>query len=209
MAQKVIEGGIVTWRHMHEILRWLNFELAQNLDHVSKPRDGSLFQTWNSEMAQNSKQSISRIQFLFEFWAISEFRSEKVSTLGVLTRDRDFEPFCSWAISKSHAYASTWQHLLRWLFEPSQGPPRILFSGWLELGKSKHQLWMASEIWKDYFLKGFSSSCSGFGAPKRGLIFFLFFDSKRRSLWFCYYRLRVRKRCPMTFFNMFLLTSNK
>ena len=45
MAQKVIEGGIVTWMHMHEILRWLNFEFAQNLGHVSKPRDGSLFQT--------------------------------------------------------------------------------------------------------------------------------------------------------------------
>ena len=38
----------------------------------------------------------------------------------------DFEPIWSWAISKSHAYASTWQYLLRWLFEPSQGPPRIL-----------------------------------------------------------------------------------
>ena len=73
MAQKVIEGGFVTWRHMHEILRRLNFKLAQNLDHVSKLRDGSFFQTWNSEMAQNSKHSISRIEFLFEFWAISEF----------------------------------------------------------------------------------------------------------------------------------------
>ena len=73
MAQKVIEGGIVTWRYMHDILRWLNFKLAQNLDHVSKLRNGSLFQTWNSEMAQNSKQSKSRIEFLFEFWAISEF----------------------------------------------------------------------------------------------------------------------------------------
>ena len=59
MTQKVIEGGFVTWRHMHEILRWLNFKLAQ--------RDGSLFQARNSEMAQNSEQSISRIEFLFEF----------------------------------------------------------------------------------------------------------------------------------------------
>ena len=31
MAQKVMEGGIVTWRHMYEILRWLNFKLAQIL----------------------------------------------------------------------------------------------------------------------------------------------------------------------------------
>ena len=45
MAQKVIERGIVTWRHMHEILRWLNFKLAQNLDHLSKLQDGGLFQT--------------------------------------------------------------------------------------------------------------------------------------------------------------------
>ena len=38
MAQEVIEGGVVTGRHMHEILRWLN-KLAQNLDHISKLRD--------------------------------------------------------------------------------------------------------------------------------------------------------------------------
>ena len=29
-------------------------------------------------------------------------------------------------ISKLHAYAFTCQHLLRWLFEPSQWPPRII-----------------------------------------------------------------------------------
>ena len=45
MAQKVIEGGVVTWRHMHEISRWLNYKMAQNLDHVSKLRECSLFQT--------------------------------------------------------------------------------------------------------------------------------------------------------------------
>ena len=71
------------------------------------------------EMAQKVieggfKQSISRIEFLFEFWAISEFSVWKSE----LSRTLD-----SW--KKSHAYASTWQHLLRWLFEPSQGPPRM------------------------------------------------------------------------------------
>ena len=67
MAQKVIEGGFVTWRHMHEILRWLNFKLAQNLDHVSKLRDGSLFQTKNSEIAQNSNRNSIRDIDCFEF----------------------------------------------------------------------------------------------------------------------------------------------
>ena len=76
MAQKVIEGGIVTWRHMHEILRWLNYKLVKNLDHVSKLRDDSLFQTENSKIAQNSSHLA-------------------VSHLEVLTRDRDFEPIRS------------------------------------------------------------------------------------------------------------------
>ena len=62
MAQKVIEGGIVTWKHMHEILRSeTRFEILT---------------------ASNSEASQS-------FW------SEKVSHLGVLTRDRDFEPIRS------------------------------------------------------------------------------------------------------------------
>ena len=56
MAQKDTEGDVVTWSHMYAILRWLNFKLAQNLDHVSKLRDVSLFQAQNSEMAQSSKQ---------------------------------------------------------------------------------------------------------------------------------------------------------
>ena len=101
MAQKVIEGGVVTWRHMHEILRWLNFKLAQNLRSRRK----------NSEPSRGFEPSQS-------------LRSEKVNHLGVLTRDQDSEPTRSWAIPKSHAYAFTWRNLLRWLFEPSQGPPR-------------------------------------------------------------------------------------
>ena len=59
-------------------------------------------------------------------WAISGFWHVIV----------DFEPIWSWAISKSHAYAFTWQHLLRWLFEPSQGPSRK-YPKIFENGKSK------------------------------------------------------------------------
>ena len=39
MAQKVIEGDVVTGRHMHEILRQQTFKLTQNLDHVANFRD--------------------------------------------------------------------------------------------------------------------------------------------------------------------------
>ena len=63
--------------------------------------------------------------FCSNFEPSQSFRSEKVSHLGVLTRDQDFEPIWNWAISKSNSYDFTWQHLLRWLFEPSQEPPRI------------------------------------------------------------------------------------
>ena len=28
MAQKVIEGDFATWKHMHEILRWLTFKIS-------------------------------------------------------------------------------------------------------------------------------------------------------------------------------------
>ena len=61
MTQKVIEGGVVAWRHMHEILRLLNFKLAQNLDHMTKLRDGSLFQAENSVMAQISNRTFRDI----------------------------------------------------------------------------------------------------------------------------------------------------
>ena len=73
MAQKVIEGGVVTWRHMHVTLRWLNFKLAQNLrSRVKTPRwltfsDQKLWDSSNSE--RNSIRDIDS----FEFWAISEF----------------------------------------------------------------------------------------------------------------------------------------
>ena len=126
MAQKVIEGGIVTWRYMHEILRWLNFKLAQNLrSRVKTPRwltfsDQKLWDSSKFEQKLDSRYWLLRILSHLRVsglkkWAISEFWHVIV----------DFEPIWSWAISKSHAYAFTWQHLLRWLFEPSQGLPRM------------------------------------------------------------------------------------
>ena len=63
-GSKVIEGGIVTWRHIHEILRWLNF-LA------STETRFEILTASNSEPSQS-------------FW------SEKVSHLGVWSRDRRF-----------------------------------------------------------------------------------------------------------------------
>ena len=50
-------------------------------------------------MAQNSKHSILRIHFLFEFWAIS----------------------------RSHAISDMWHWLLRCLFELSQGTPPLSY----------------------------------------------------------------------------------
>ena len=73
MAQKVIEGDVVTGRYMHEILRWHTFKLAQNLDHVANFRD---FKEIHFEIlnASNFEQS-------------QNFRSEKVSHLGISSRD--------------------------------------------------------------------------------------------------------------------------
>ena len=94
--------------------------------------------TWpNSEMAHFSKpKTLWWLKFRTEHFEIliessfepsQSFRSEKVSHLRVLTRDRDFVPISSWAISKLHAYAFTWQHLLRWLFGLSRIPPRKIY----------------------------------------------------------------------------------
>ena len=82
--------------------RWLTF-LARNC------WDGSKFESF-----------LPRIQFLFEFWVISEFSNQKKA------RDQYFEEtirenewFEFWTISKSDAYVGTGHCLIRWLFEPS------------------------------------------------------------------------------------------
>ena len=62
----------------------------------------------------------------FEFWTISKFEVWKSEP----SRNWDFEPIWKWAISKSQAYAFTWQHLIRWLLKPPQGgndPPTLRF----------------------------------------------------------------------------------
>ena len=68
---------------MHEKSRWINFKMAQNLDHVSFYWDGSLF------------------------WAISVFMIEKVSHLSKNTWSR------FWAILKlSHLdFSCIWLHV--------------------------------------------------------------------------------------------------
>ena len=95
---------------MYKILRWLNFKLAPNLDHVSKLQNGSLFQTLNlSDLKLWDGPEFETFNTSIEcsFRILSHLRnsvSAKVSHLEVLTRDQDFEPILSEAISKSHAY---------------------------------------------------------------------------------------------------------
>ena len=131
MAKKMIEGGVVTcigsnsnwnstefllifsskWPSLVKTLRWLIL-LARKL------WDGSKFEPLSP-----------RIHFLFEFWAILEFRAKKGSHLKVLTRDGHFQLKIkrNWSVRilSRLKVTGTWQHLLRWLFEPSQGPPRM------------------------------------------------------------------------------------
>ena len=80
MAQKVIEGGIVTWRYMHEILRWLTFKLAQSLrSRVKTPR-------WLKIRSGQYLESC----FCSNFELSQSFWSENLSHLEVLTLDRRF-----------------------------------------------------------------------------------------------------------------------
>jgi len=81
--KKSLNETCLTWSHMHEKSRWLNFKMAQNLKITCFYWDDSLF------------------------WAISLFMIEKMNHLSKKTRDRDFEPFWNWAISISHAYDFT------------------------------------------------------------------------------------------------------
>ena len=108
------DGSTSNWLkiydHVKKTPRWLTFSDLKLLD-------GSKFEEINiSNWVSFRILSHLRVSGLKK-WAISEFWHVIV----------DFEPIWSWAISKSHAYASTWQYLLRWLFEPSQGP-RVWFS---------------------------------------------------------------------------------
>ena len=157
MVLKVIEWGVVTWRHMHKILRLLNFKFAKNLDHMSKLP--STFQELrhcypylNSTRRWKSFGSFKNSEVLQNLGIKSEsHQSEpsKMAHLWVLICDPDFEPICL-AISKSHAYAFPWQHLLRWLLEPSQGPSRKIT---LKTGR------LSNSEWKVYVPPQFFSLC--------------------------------------------------
>ena len=78
--KKSSKEGCFTWSHTHEILRWLIFSIL-------KFWDGSKF-----EKKMNSSYRTFRI--------LSHLKNE--------ARDRDFDPFRNWSISKSHAYDFTW-----------------------------------------------------------------------------------------------------
>ena len=104
MTQKDIEGDVFTWTPY----TW-DFEMAQlhigskSRSRVKTPR-GLTFsdlKLWDSSKFEQEPQFEILIASNFE--PSQSFRSEKVSPLGVLTRDRDFEPMWSWAISKSHS----------------------------------------------------------------------------------------------------------
>ena len=100
-------------RYCHVEANAWDFEMAQ-LQIGSK----STITCQNSEMAHFFRPETLRwlkirtetefeILIASNFELSQSFRYEKVSHLGVLTRDRDFEPIWRWAISKSNAYAST------------------------------------------------------------------------------------------------------
>ena len=121
MAQKVIEGGQSHVTHfMH------NFEMAQNsnhlvslfslrnLDHVPKLWVGSLFlvrKPWDG----SKFEQVNIPYFLFEI---------SITCLKFNSITQWFE---FWAISRLCMLGVTCDCLLRWLFEPSQGPSCIWF----------------------------------------------------------------------------------
>ena len=91
LAQKVIEGGIASCRHMHEILRWFNFKLAQNLrSRVKTPRwlTFSDQKLWDSSKFEQKLESRYWLLRILSHLRVSGLK--KVSHLGVLTRHRRF-----------------------------------------------------------------------------------------------------------------------
>ena len=107
-----LEKVFLTWWHIIcRICMWFwdgeKFEpfgfyliSARNIDHVSKFRAGSIFEFWNSEMAQLLSSEISR--WLKLWHVIDELKFNRRFQL-------ETEWFEIWAISKSNAYAIMWQ----------------------------------------------------------------------------------------------------
>ena len=130
---------------MHEILRWLNFKLVQNLDHVSKLRDSSLFLTKNSEIAQNSNRNSIRDIDCFEFWAISMFQTWKSEPI---PRERTgiykLLLFCMvWSAVMERATPAGWDCLFLTKLNPTK-------NGFIEISFWRH-LVARNNFWYKWF----------------------------------------------------------
>ena len=97
--KKLSKETCLTWSHMHENSRWLNFKMAENIDHVSFCLGGS-----NFEKKLNPRNWMLRILSHLGFLAWKSEPSQQK------TRDWDFEPLWIWAISISHANDITWEY---------------------------------------------------------------------------------------------------
>ena len=100
MAQKVIEGDVVTWRHMHEILRWPKIRTIQFLfNFSSKYQSRVKILRWPTFFSPKTLRW-PKIRTIFASKSISLrilghlriFGLKKVGHLRILTRDWYFEP---------------------------------------------------------------------------------------------------------------------
>ena len=100
MAQKVIEGDVVTWRHMHAILRWPKIRTIQFLfDFGSKYQSRVKILRWPTFFSPKILRwpkirtiSASNTISLRILGHLRIFGLKKVGHLRVLTRDWYFEP---------------------------------------------------------------------------------------------------------------------
>ena len=97
--KKSLKGTCLTWSHMHEKSRWLNFKMAQNLDHVFSTEMAHFF---NHKNRNGSKK-----------WAISV----KWHLIEILSHF-EIEPSRFFMHMTSRETC-----LIRWLFEPSHHNP--------------------------------------------------------------------------------------
>ena len=116
-SQEVLSRGVICMRFWDgSTSNWLKISITcQNFEMAQFFRPETL--RWHKIRSSQYLES----SFCSNFELSQSLRFEKVSHFGLST------PIWSWAISKSHEYAYTWQYILRWLFELSQGPPRSIF----------------------------------------------------------------------------------
>ena len=99
MAQKVIEGGLYTWRHMHVTLRWLKIRTVQFLFNFSSKYPSRVKTLrWLTFFSSKTPRWLKiRREIGFEpkmiriLSHLRVFELKKVSHLKVLTRDGYFE----------------------------------------------------------------------------------------------------------------------